>query len=108
MGTSVPLTEDEIENINCLFSNLDTKISIYLSRRNEPVIDAQHMSLFFWPKHFITMEKQSFNIVYFKQILALDLDEGSGLFFSMYCLKMHELSVNLSGTLHHPKYFIHD
>lgn len=47
MGTSVPLTEDEIENINCLFSNLDTKFSIYLSRRNEPVIDAQHMSLFF-------------------------------------------------------------
>lgn len=27
------------------------------------------------------MEKQSFNIVYFNQILALDLDEGSGLFF---------------------------
>lgn len=54
------------------------------------------------------MEKQSFNIVYFKQILVLDLDEGSGLFFSVYCLKMHELSVNLSGTLHHPKYFIHD
>lgn len=47
MGTWVPLTEDEIENINCLFSNFDTKISIYLSRRNEPVIDAQHMSLFF-------------------------------------------------------------
>lgn len=52
MGTSVPLTEDEIENINCLFSNLDTKISIYLSRRNEPVIDAQHMSLFFLTKAF--------------------------------------------------------
>lgn len=81
MGTVVPLTEDEIENINCLFSNLDTKISIYLSLRNEPVIDAQHMSFFFLPKHFITMEKQSFNIVYFKQILALDQDEGFGLFF---------------------------
>lgn len=47
MGTSVPVTEDKIENINCLFSNLDTKISIHLSLRNELVIDVQHMSLFF-------------------------------------------------------------
>lgn len=50
MGTSVPVTGDEIENINCLFSNLDTKISIHLSLRNELVIDAQHMSFFFFTK----------------------------------------------------------
>lgn len=53
---SGPLTEDEGKDINCLFSNLDTKISIHLSPfRNEVIIDGQHM--YFLSKHFIILEK---------------------------------------------------
>lgn len=97
MGTVVPLTEDEIENINCLFSNLDTKIGIYLSLRNEPVIDAQHMSFFFFCQSISLQWKNSHLILFIlNRFLRLIKMKVLG-YFSMYCLKMHELSVKVLG-----------